>query len=50
MAHFNIARILLQRDQQQLARHHLNAALQRNNQRPKPVTLLAAMDAPSARN
>lgn len=50
MAHYNIARVFLQREQHQLARHHLNASLQANNQLPEARELLAALDSPSARN
>lgn len=49
-AHYNIARILLQRDQTQLARHHLNVALQRNGQLAEARELLSTLDGPSARN
>jgi hypothetical protein len=50
LAHYNIARILLQRDQNQLARYHLNMALQGNSQMTEARDLLATLDSPSARN
>jgi tetratricopeptide (TPR) repeat protein len=49
-AHYIIARVLLQRDQNQLARQHLAVALRENNQLAEARELLAALDGPSARN
>jgi tetratricopeptide (TPR) repeat protein len=49
-AHYNMARILLQRDQTQLARYHLTLALQRNSQMTEAAELLSTLDSPSARN
>lgn len=50
LAHYNIARVLLQREQNELARHHLNVALRENSQLAEARELLNSLDNTSAKN
>jgi len=48
LAHYGIARVLVQRDQVQLAQHHLQLALRENNQLSEARELLASLANPNA--
>jgi tetratricopeptide (TPR) repeat protein len=46
LGHYNLARVLIQKDQKELARRHLNAALRENGQLQDARDLLASLDTP----
>jgi len=50
MAHYNIARVLLQKDQQEQARQHLTAALRENSQLAEARELLTSLENPAVKN
>jgi len=47
LAHYNVARVMLQKDQTELARRHLQTALRENSQLQDARDLLASLDTPN---